>query len=765
MTNNFTIPAELLILGGAIIMFFGIIRTARILKLTEAKKYRRYWKVCLLLMIIFLPAYLTTAYLFNSGMEKYVVLITGLIFFFGSLFVYQVVLTGQLTYTDIQKSQEELRKEVADRVKADERLKKSEQNFRSLSENSPLQIMQIDQDAKVKYINWTVRPFMPEKVIGLSVYNIIHPDAKKVYEKNIAAVFKEGQITRFEVRGMRENKEMGWFFSSIVPVTGKSGIDEAIIFTLDITERKNAEEQLAETTLLLQTTFDLAIEGILAVDMKGKTITFNKRFSEMWQIPKEILDTRDDNKALDFVLKQLKDPGEFLAKVKELYSKPDAESFDVLEFKDGKIFERYSMPERRDGEIFGRVWNFIDVTERKKAEKEIAVSNQRFTQIFNLSPVAIVISSFDGGEFLYINNKYSELTGFKTDELIGKSSTDLNIISIYEREKLTKQIQTNGHAKDFETKIRAKNGEMIDILLSSEKIEIDNKTRMVTVLTNITEQKNAEKRIAASEKRFTQIFNFSPVAVSISLVEGGEFMYVNDAFCQTLGFIREELIGKTSLELNILGKDQRKEIKEKTLAAGGRVKDIETTIRKKNGEIINVLYSVEKLEIDNKMCAATAFVDITELKNSEQRINMILENIGEGVIVTDPQKRVLLSNHLADEILEIESSHYSSNWINRYNIFYPDGHTIFPVQNFPLEKALKGDITLDTEIVFFDTSTNKQKLLRVSGQPLTTGNNTLIGAVTTLKDITKLKEMEKALRESESKYRKLIGFRSGIQDK
>ncbi|MGZ4042665.1 MAG: PAS domain S-box protein [Bacteroidia bacterium] len=776
MINNLTIPIDLLILGGAVIMLFAAIRTARILKLTQAKRYSRYWKLCLMLMIFFLPAYLTTAYLFNSGMEKYGTLITGLVFFFGSLFVYLFVLTGQLTFTDIRKSEEELeskvnqrtaelRKESADRAKADELLKQSEMHFRSLTENSPFLIMQIDKDAKIKYLNRVVRPYTPEKMIGLPVYDFIHPDSKKAYEENLANVFSKGQIAQFETRGKRENEEMGWHFSSIAPVIGKSGIDEAIIFTLDITERKKVEERLAETTVLLQTTFDLTVEGILAVNKEGKFITFNKRFSEMWRIPKVILDTKDDNKALDFVLSQLKDPDQFIGKVKELYSKPDQESFDVLEFKDGRIFERYSMPEKRNGEIFGRVWNFIDVTERKKYEKEIALSNQRFTQIFNLSPVAIAISGFEKGEFLYVNKKFCELTGYKTEELIGNSSTGLNIISAEERKKITKHTETYGYTKEIETKIRGKNGDIMDILLSSEKIEIDNSICLVKALVNITQQKNIEKQIAASEKRFTQIFNFSPVAISISTLEDGQFIYVNDAFCKTLGFTKEELIGKRSVELNILDPDQRKEIKEQTLSSGGRIKDFETIARKKNGEIIDVLYSVEKIEMDGKICVATAFVNITELKNSEQRTNMILENIGEGVIVTDPQKRVLLSNHLADEILEINNAHYSSRWINRYDIFYPDGHTVFPVQNFPLEKALRGGVTSDAEIVLFDPGTNKHKLLRVSGHPIVTEDNRLIAAVTTLKDITELRETEKALQESESKYRKLIGFKRDGHDK
>lgn len=138
------------------------------------------------------------------------------------------------------------------------------------------------------------------------------------------------------------------------------------------TKRASAEEDLARTLSLLRATLDSTADGILVVDRGGRIEIFNRQFAEMWRIPDAILATHDDNQALDFVLEQLEEPQVFIAKVRELYDNPEAESFDLLRFRDGRVFERYSKPRRLGEEIVGRVWSFRDVTARTQAEAQAA---------------------------------------------------------------------------------------------------------------------------------------------------------------------------------------------------------------------------------------------------------------------------------------------------------------------------------------------------------------------------------------------------------
>lgn len=147
----------------------------------------------------------------------------------------------------------------------------------------------------------------------------------------------------------------------------------------DVARRDRDEKSLALS--LLQSTLDSTADGILVVDLEGRIVSFNARFVEMWRIPEEILATRDDDRALAFVLDQLRDPESFMAKVRDLYAQLEATSFDVLEFKDGRFFERFSQPQRLEGKPVGRVWSFRDVTDLHKTIAELEEANAQLKEL------------------------------------------------------------------------------------------------------------------------------------------------------------------------------------------------------------------------------------------------------------------------------------------------------------------------------------------------------------------------------------------------
>ena len=137
----------------------------------------------------------------------------------------------------------------------------------------------------------------------------------------------------------------------------------------DITERKKAEQKDALTLSLLHATLESTNDGILVVNTDAEMTGYNQKFAKMWDMPEDLLAQEKREKLVEYVIPQLKNAGTFLNNLKEIYTQPNEESFDVLELKDGRIFERYSKPQKVGEAVVGRVWSFRDVTERVQDEK------------------------------------------------------------------------------------------------------------------------------------------------------------------------------------------------------------------------------------------------------------------------------------------------------------------------------------------------------------------------------------------------------------
>ncbi|MBN1788809.1 MAG: PAS domain-containing protein [Sedimentisphaerales bacterium] len=195
--------------------------------------------------------------------------------------------------------------------------------------------------------------------------------------------------------------------------------------TREITDRRTAQEELGKLLSLHSATLESTADGILVVDLQGKVVSYNQKFLQLWQIPEHLAKDGTDQKVLESVLDQLKDPGGFLDEAKRLYSNPLAQSLDILEFKDGRVYERCSQPQRIENRVVGRVWSFRDITDRKFAERAIKESKKMLELVMNNIPQFIFWKDRNS-TYLGCNTNFAKAAGFeRPEDVIGKTDHDM----------------------------------------------------------------------------------------------------------------------------------------------------------------------------------------------------------------------------------------------------------------------------------------------------------------------------------------------------
>ncbi len=254
-----------------------------------------------------------------------------------------------------------------------------EARLRSVVHNAGSILMLVSPDGVIESVSGAITRLLghdPEMLEGRPLSSIVAAHDRPKFDARLASACRGATSARpvtTRIGLLRHDRGVAVPFDlSIVNLLDDPTVEGLVISGHDATAQMSAERDLSEALSRLTATLDSTADGILVVDTAGKITDFNRRFTEIWGLPHNAVARQDDLATLAFALDQLTDPGAFAARLNELDLQPDSESFDLIEFKDGRVVERYSRPQRVDGEVVGRVYSFRDVTDRKLLEDELS---------------------------------------------------------------------------------------------------------------------------------------------------------------------------------------------------------------------------------------------------------------------------------------------------------------------------------------------------------------------------------------------------------
>lgn len=590
-----------------------------------------------------------------------------------------------------------------------------------------------------------------EEIVGKTDYDFL--------PKNVADIYRNSDLE--VVKALRELKTeetvqlpdgAHTYISVKFPLYDNTGRIYAIGgISTDITERKKLEDTFRASNKL----FNMAMD-IMVIASNDKFVKINPALSKILGYSEEELLSKP---FLDFI-----HPDDHESTHNEI-AKLNMGAI-TIQFENRWITKNGSIrwlawsatPDAPTGLLYAVA---RDITYQKDKEKTLVFADK----FFNMSHDLLVVAK--GDYFIKVNPAFGRTLGYTREDMQNKPFLFFaHPDDAKASEAMLKRLSKGEPIVNYRARALCKDGTYKWLDWS---ITIDLQTGLVyAVARDVTELMENDESLILADNFFKLTFDI--IAVS----KDEEFLKINPAFTKTLGYTQNDL--NTIKFTELIHDDDKGEADQfiAKLLKGESVTNFKNRILCKDGTYKwvhwhsnfdmqqGVLYLVGRDITEQIKFEEEEHIAIDALYENQEKLRLILENIGDSVIVANADKKIILANNMANEFFGVkEDEKISADFINHFELYFPDGKTVFPAQNLPMERALKGEASNDVDIVLYNSNTNEKKRVLMTGKPVIDQNQNVVAAVVTIKDISKFKQLENDLKETETKYKQLIGFRKG----
>ncbi|MDD8017778.1 MAG: PAS domain S-box protein, partial [Bacteroidota bacterium] len=535
-------------------------------------------------------------------------------------------------------------RDITERKLAEEALKQSQERYREVVENASEIIYTTDNHGNFIYCNpagLQHTGYSLDAANRVNYLDILLPeDRSRIKHLVFKQFLQKTPSIYFESRYVKKSGVVAWMGQNSTLLFEKGEVIGFQMIARDITERKLSDEIILAERNFSTAALDSMPGLFYMVDKYGKFLRWNNNLETVsGYSPDEILHMGP----LDFF------EGSEKSLIAEKIRQTSLSTAAVVEadfVSKNKTKTRYSFSWKKfivDGKPTF-IGMGIDITGRQKAEEAQRLSEEKFSRMFDLSPDAMNLCSMPDGKYITVNQSFLDLSGYTLDEVIGKSSLELDFwINVDQRTEFGAMLdKTKGYAT-LETKLKMKGGKIIDALMSGKLIEVNGMPHLLIITRDITKRKQEEKEIsmlAQTIKGITECVSITDVNDNV--------LFVNRAFEDTYGYSADELVGK-QIEVVRSPKTRAevgREILPATLVGGWKG---ELWNKRKDGTEFPVLLSTSTVKDQRGNVTALVGIaeDISRQKLAEQELNILnsaLQSAANAIVITDRQGIIIAVN-------------------------------------------------------------------------------------------------------------------------